>query len=48
MSKVCSARPVVLGHRPIPEPTGRQTPVTTGIHDAIAAAARPQAARTSV
>ena len=33
-----TARLVVLSHRPIPELTERQTLVTTGIHDAIAAA----------
>ncbi|MGW4406440.1 dihydrofolate reductase family protein [Nonomuraea sp. NPDC004702] len=32
------ARLVVLSHRPAPEITGRQTLVTTGVHDAIAAA----------
>ncbi|MEU1719149.1 dihydrofolate reductase family protein [Nonomuraea sp. NPDC005692] len=32
------ARLVVLSHRPAPEITDRQTLVTTGIHDAIAAA----------
>ncbi|MFF0861111.1 dihydrofolate reductase family protein [Nonomuraea sp. NPDC003560] len=29
---------IVLSHRPAPEITGRQTLVTTGVHDAIAAA----------
>ncbi|MEU8318744.1 dihydrofolate reductase family protein [Nonomuraea sp. NPDC048881] len=31
-------RLIVLSHRPAPEITGRQTLVTTGVHDAIAAA----------
>ena len=33
-----SARLIILGHRPVPEISERQTLVTTGIKDAIAAA----------
>lgn len=38
---------VLLSHRPVPEVTDRQTLVTTGIEDAIAAAREIAGARTS-